>query len=301
MALATTIPRYSKYQKILIDGNEVTLIDHLKDLRTQNKITKKKISNIIKQNDYWYSQIERSGKNGDDNRQKTIYRPDLINVIAIIKYGADSILDLPSLHDKSETYIDKIIKAVPITESVKPLEWYQLGNNRTHEEQDRLFKSLTNSIMALLQQTYQALYYSERNSILDSLKNFNASLKVDPAFIIGLAGLPFSEFLYESSQDTLYDLLHNIEKQLDEILIENSDPTTHSINSKVILKELVSSIEKRTNDYTCLRRRNYEELPSDKWDLDDSEIIITTAIQDPEKDLPMLSDNSDDSNQIDKD
>ena len=73
MAVARTIPRYDKTQLLLIEGREIRLIDHLKELRLKNNITKKKISNMIKKNDYWYSQVERSGKNGDDNRQRTIY------------------------------------------------------------------------------------------------------------------------------------------------------------------------------------------------------------------------------------
>ena len=85
MPFAKKTPRYNKMQKLFIDGKEITLIEHLQELRTKNKITKKKISNIVKQNDTWYSQIERNGKNGDDNRQKTIYKPDLINIISIVK------------------------------------------------------------------------------------------------------------------------------------------------------------------------------------------------------------------------
>lgn len=136
MSVATRIPRYNKSQKLFIDEHEVTLIDHLKQLRIERKITKKKISNIIKQNDTWYSQIERNGKNGDDNRQKTIYRPDLINIISIVKFGANSITELGEYNQQSEIYIDKIMKAVPIQESLKALEWYQINNNRTANEQE---------------------------------------------------------------------------------------------------------------------------------------------------------------------
>jgi len=56
--------RYNKNQLLFIDEQEITLIDYLSKLRTSKKITKKKISNMIKHNDYWYSQIERNGKNG---------------------------------------------------------------------------------------------------------------------------------------------------------------------------------------------------------------------------------------------
>ena len=48
MAIATPIPRYDKTQLLLIEGREIRLIDHLKELRLKNNITKKKISNMIK-------------------------------------------------------------------------------------------------------------------------------------------------------------------------------------------------------------------------------------------------------------
>ena len=51
MKVATTMPRYDKFQRLLINDQEITLIDHLKQLREANKITKKKISNLIKNND----------------------------------------------------------------------------------------------------------------------------------------------------------------------------------------------------------------------------------------------------------
>ena len=115
MAIATPIPRYDKTQLLLIDGKEIKLIDHLKELRQKNKITKKKISNLVKKNDYWYSQVERNGKKGDDNRQRTIYKPDLINIISIVKYNAQSSAELDAFREKSEIYLTKIIKATPLS------------------------------------------------------------------------------------------------------------------------------------------------------------------------------------------
>ena len=82
-------------------------------MRQKNKITKKKISNLVKKNDYWYSQVERNGKKGDDNRQRTIYKPDLINIISIVKYNAQSSAELDAFREKSEIYLTKIIKATP--------------------------------------------------------------------------------------------------------------------------------------------------------------------------------------------
>ena len=63
MATLASLLRYNKNQIIIIiDTQEIRLIDHLKELRIARKITKKKISNLVQQNDYWYSQIERDGK-----------------------------------------------------------------------------------------------------------------------------------------------------------------------------------------------------------------------------------------------
>ena len=60
--ITTTIPRYDKNQYVIVGNDEIRLIDYLKKLRTEQNITKKKISNLIKHNDYWYSQIERNVK-----------------------------------------------------------------------------------------------------------------------------------------------------------------------------------------------------------------------------------------------
>ena len=260
MAVATTIPRYNKYQMLFIDNEEITLIDHLKNLRTENKITKKRISNLIKQNDSWYSQIERSGKNGDDNRQRTIYKPDLINIISIIKYNANSISDLENCHEKSEVYIDKIIKAVPLTESVKKLEIYQLGkHSRTKEEQDNLFNSLMSSINKSMRQAFEQSSPSLRDSLLESLKNMNSSLKIDPIFIIGLAGISISQYLYESTQESIDSLLQQVFKSVDGFAKSES-----SVDPRLMLKELESIFNEAEQKSMYLRRKRYEFLPSDQ-------------------------------------
>lgn len=180
MAVATPIPRYDKTQLLLIDGKEIRLIDHLQELRIEKGITKKKISNLIKHNDYWYSQVERNGKNGDDNRQRTIYKPDLINIIAIVKYGAQTASDLNEFHNKSEIYLNKIIKALPLKESTKKLKWYDIHNNRSPEEQERLFSSLLATHEKLLRQAFDDLEGNgDRDNYLNCLKNINTSLRID--------------------------------------------------------------------------------------------------------------------------
>lgn len=262
MAVATTIPRYDKNQKIIVNENELTLIEHIKNLRTSNKITKKKISNLIKQNDYWYSQIERSGKNGDDNRQKTIYKPDLINIISIVKYGANSITDLKELHSKSERYLDKKICAVPLTESLKKLEWYQINNIRTEQEQDNLFLSLSDSISKLFKQTYYSLASrQDKDLFLNSLKEIKASMKIDPIFILLLAGQPMSNFLYEADEETKISLIKDILNTIDDF---SKIEDTENVNTSYYFNLLKNTLDKYISDSQYLRRRKYEFLPTDE-------------------------------------
>ena len=265
MAIATRIPRYNKSQKLYINETETTLIEHLKKLRTESKITKKKISNIVKQNDSWYSQIERSGKNGDDNRQKTIYRPDLINIISIVKYGATSISELGEYHDQSAIYIDKIIKAVPLEESLETLEWYQINNSRTPSEQENLFESLINSIDKSIRQAYTNLPLGEKDIFLNHLKEINASLKIDTCFLISLAGLPFSEFLYEADQNRIDQLIKDIMDITDKIETKEIDNQKALDNSYYYYK-ICEKIEKYIEISKYTRRNNYEII-------DDSNMI----------------------------
>ena len=229
MAIATPIPRYDKTQLLLIDGKEIKLIDHLKELRQKNKITKKKISNLVKKNDYWYSQVERNGKKGDDNRQRTIYKPDLINIISIVKYNAQSSAELDAFREKSEIYLTKIIKATPLSESTKKLEWYEIHNNRTPEQQERLLSSLLATHDRLLRQAFNNMSgITDKDNFLNCLKNINTSLRIDPVFIVFLSGLPYADFLYETNQKNLYAFLRDIMQTLDSFSNESLD----SIDSK---------------------------------------------------------------------
>lgn len=223
MSIATTIPRYDKNQIIIINDTEIRLIDHLKESRINRKITKKKISNLIKHNDYWYSQVERDGKNGDDNRQRTIYRNDLVDVISIVQYNASSSQDLELLRSKSEVYLDKIIKALPLKESIKKLELYQLFQTRTNEQQYKLLDSLLSTHEQLLRNTFESLYSrDDRDNFLDAMKNTNLALKIDPLFIVFLMGLPYSDFLYEAKQEKIFSLFHDIINIMDTFTTDNN-------------------------------------------------------------------------------
>ena len=154
MDFPTEIWRYDKNQLLFVDGHEISLIQYLKQLREKKNITKKKISNLIKHNDYWYSQVERNGKKGDDNRQRTIYRADLINLISILLYDADTASALESNYNSSVTYIDKVLKAVPLKSSARQLDWLTLHQMRTDNEQEKLLNSLLATHEKLLRQTF---------------------------------------------------------------------------------------------------------------------------------------------------
>ena len=198
--------RYNKNQLLFIDEQEITLIDYLSKLRTSKKITKKKISNMIKHNDYWYSQIERNGKNGDDNRQKTIYRNDLIDIISIVLYNASSSADLKKFSAQSKYYIDNVIKVVPYKESGRTPNWYKVFQGRTDEERERLLSSIINTQAELLRKTYDSLAELDRDAFLNSLLNMNKCLRIDPIFIIALVGLPYMDFLYEAQHQQIEEL-----------------------------------------------------------------------------------------------
>jgi hypothetical protein len=237
MDIITTDPRYEKNQLLIINNQEITLINHLKELRTQKKITKKKISNLIKHNDFWYSQVERSGKNGDDNRQKTIYRTDLVDVISIIYYDARTTDALIENRSKSEVYLDKVIKARPIHSSVKPLESRDLLRKRTPDEQNRFFETQLNILNTTLQNIFNLFSPEfERDRFLDALKNVNRCLKIDPTFLLYLMELPISDFLYEAKQEQIYSLIRDIAATTDDFISNNDPQAIHEYTSSILHK-----------------------------------------------------------------
>lgn len=246
MVFATTIPRYDKNQPLIIDERETTLINHLKELRTQKKITKKRISNLIKHNDYWYSQVERDGKNGDDNRQRTIYRSDLVDIISILCFDATTSSDLESLKEKSENYLDKVIKALPLGNSARKLDWYQLYQGRSPEAQNQLFESLLATHEKLLHQTFHSLSGAgDRDLFLNAFKNINLTLKIDPLFLIFLSGMPFANFLYDSKQEKINSLLRDIMNLLDAFTI-----SANKVDGTKEITDYISTLQSEIIKYT---------------------------------------------------
>ena len=246
MVFATTIPRYDKNQPLIIDERETTLINHLKELRTKKKITKKRISNLIKHNDYWYSQVERDGKNGDDNRQRTIYRNDLVDIISILCFDATTSSDLESSKVKSENYLDKVIKALPLGNSARKLDWYQLYQGRNHEAQEQLLESLLATHEKLLRQTFQSLSGADdRDNFLNAFKNMNLTLKIDPLFFVFLSGIPFANFLYDSKKEKIDSLLRDIMNLLDAFTISSS-----KVDGAKEITDYISALQTEIIKYT---------------------------------------------------
>lgn len=206
--------RYNKNQMLFIDDREIRLIDYLCAVRKEKKITKKKISNLIKHNNYWYSQIEQTDKDDSDQRQKTIYRDDLINVISIIIFNASNSAELKDCFLKSRKYVDDVLKLVPCTETIKGLEMYHIRQDRTDPERERLLFSLLETQSRIIKQTYDSLYYDDKDRFLNCLQDMNKNLRIDPTFIISLAGLPYMDFLYESQKKRISELLTEVRKEI---------------------------------------------------------------------------------------
>lgn len=248
MDFPTEIWRYDKNQLLFVDGHEISLIQYLKQLREKKNITKKKISNLIKHNDYWYSQVERNGKKGDDNRQRTIYRADLINLISILLYDADTASALESNYNSSVTYIDKVLKAVPLKSSARQLDWLTLHQMRTDDEQEKLLNSLLAIHEKLLRQTFNNFNNSaDKDNFLNALRNMNTSLRIDPLFVMFLVGLPFADFLYEAEETTVNDLLRELMDKIDKITIDNNSGKSRNLDEcMTLMRETIVDYTKQS-------------------------------------------------------
>ena len=248
MDFPTEIWRYDKNQLLFVDGHEISLIQYLKQLREKKNITKKKISNLIKHNDYWYSQVERNGKKGDDNRQRTIYRADLINLISILLYDADTASALESNYNSSVTYIDKVLKAVPLKSSARQLDWLTLHQMRTDNEQEKLLNSLLAIHEKLLRQTFNNFNNSaDKDNFLNALRNMNTSLRIDPLFVMFLVGLPFADFLYEAEETTVNDLLRELMDKIDKITIDNNSGKSRNLDEcMTLMRETIVDYTKQS-------------------------------------------------------
>lgn len=235
--------RYNKNQLLFIDNQEIRLIDYIAKLRKEKKITKKKISNLVKHNDYWYSQVEQNNTSTNaQQRQKTIYRNDLINIISIIQFDATTAAELKDTFIKSSKHIDNVLKAVPCTPSINGIGLPKINLGRTDPERERLLSSLLDVQMNLIKQTYASLYDEDKDRFLNCLQNMNKCLRIDPTFIISLIGLPYMDFLYESEQQHILELLSELTKQIRTYNQDISNGTVYT--TSYYYKNLEKLIEK---------------------------------------------------------
>lgn len=222
--------KYEKNGIVSIDSKNYSLIDFLSLKRKENKITKKAISNIIKKNDYWYSQIEMKS---DDSRRKYINRDDLVAIISVIIFNARNETDLMHFRINSINYIDNVINAVPceskttipLVESEK--KYFKIYNEEFAKKQfDDTMSELTN--------TFKRIYFSssttpyKQNSMIHILNEIILNLNTEPDVSLHYYGLPFSSFFAarQLSENNTIDLDKEKFNDLNELLKKYSSLIT---------------------------------------------------------------------------
>ncbi len=237
--------RYEKNSIIYINGKEHTLIDYLKEKRIEKKITKKSISNIIKNNDYWYSQIEMGKK--DDSRRKFINRLDLINIISVIVYEAKTALDLERFYANSENYIDNIIKVSSYDEYPRIMPLYEIINRNSElfnpEYTNNRIDECLNDLNSVIKDFYGKCNPIEQDSIINFLNTLILNLSVEPILTLHYYGLPFCSFFSAQPKDhdskTVID--ENALNDLDSMLIKYSQLLCKT-DMELIIKRLAYHI-----------------------------------------------------------
>lgn len=233
--------RYEKYSNIYINGNTYALIDYLKEKRTEKKITKKSISNIIKNNDYWYSQIEMGKK--DDSRRKFINRYDLINIISVIIYDAKTKLDLERFYSNSENYIDNIMKVSPYDKQPREIPLYE-AINKTNElfnpeyANNRIDECLKD-FSSIIHNFYNKCDPLEQDAIINFLNTLILNLSTEPILTLHYCGLPFCSFFSAQPKNERSKKIINETalKKWDSLLLEYSKFISEN-DMKLILKKL---------------------------------------------------------------
>ena len=211
--------RYEKNCTIYINGNETTLINYLKEKRIEKKINKKTISNIIKGNDYWYSQIEMGKK--DDNRRKYITRLDLIDIISVIIYDAKTLLDLERFRDNSANYLDKIIKVAPYDKNPRIIPLYEIMNKNKElfnpEYINNRINDSLNDLNFVIRDFYNKCNPIEQDSIISFINTLILNLSLEPILTLHYCGIPFCSFFSAQPKDA------NSKSILDKHLLNDID------------------------------------------------------------------------------
>jgi len=214
--------RYEKNCTFFLNGKKYTLIDYLKEQRLEKKITKKNISIIVKNNDYWYSQIEM-GKT-DDCRRKYINRLDLISIISVIIYDAKNKLDIERYCMDSANYIDNILKLSSFDKQTRIVPVYEMINSVNNLYNPEYAANRLNNCLldfnSVVQDFYNKCNIVEQSAIIHFLNNLILNLSVAPIQTLHYCGLPFSSFFTAQPQDRSGQLTleQDFLKDLDSIL-----------------------------------------------------------------------------------
>lgn len=232
--LGTKPLRYEKYSAIKVNGIPYTLIEYLSYKRKEKKLSKKYISQIIRGNDYWYSQIEM-GKN-DDHRRKFINRTDLTDIISVIIFDAKNNYELKLLKIDSENYIDTILKPISYDSEPRAKQLYEVINTLDKiMAPDYMNKRLDDTLFQL-NETLRTIFSSSdpmlKDSIITLINLMILNLSIDPIISLHYYGLPFSpifssKFISENNSDTNIEqeLLQDLDKLLEKYskILPNSD------------------------------------------------------------------------------
>ena len=248
--------RYGKKDEFVLDGKKYVLIDFLKERRTENKITKKFISNIIKGNDYWYSQIEMGR---DDNRRKYIERDELANIISIIIFNAKNFLEVKHYKLQSLNYIDNVLKLKYNIPGELPV--YEIENKFLKRQSDEYANKLLDDTLKLFNGTISSFYKVcsplQRQAILDYIGYIAINFHNEPLLTMHYCSFPFYlinlvEPINKENEDVV---IQELLKDLDNFFIKYVsllktdnilDIEKTIINHHVMFKEVLRLLQKKS-------------------------------------------------------
>ena len=204
--------KYDKNAEVDYHGEKFKLIELLKKLRSEKKISMEKISEIIKGNKYWYSQIEYK------ERRTYIAKSELIQIISVIKFGAKNLEDLA----KCEMFSEDFIKDIHLEPVDTPYRYPRpTKDSEDVEEQSKKIDLLLNSICQSIRECIESVEVSERDDLIRCLKNFNRTIKHNSIFALWLIGLEFAPIFDQSTAILYYNFLNEIQNVLDKRELEN--------------------------------------------------------------------------------
>lgn len=238
--------RYEKYSPVHVEGESYTLIEYLSYKRKEKKISKKSLSQIIRGNDYWYSQIEM-GKN-DDHRRKFINRADLTDIISVIIFDARNKYELESLKNNSEKYIDMVLNPVSYDSAPRAKQLYEVINELNKTMSPDYANQRLEDTLVQLNATFRTIFSSSdpivKDHLLSLMNLMILNLSVEPLISLHYYGLPFSPIFSakvanadESDKNMQQELLQDLDR-----LLEKYSKVLSSEDFKSIVYRLSSNL-----------------------------------------------------------